>query len=294
MFVLRYGIAAPGRQHSIRARRGNGRSAISRQPATACQYGMANIATVQPTTNDPLPTVNTNSRQRIENPRLCNRDQDLPITADDASAHAPSPVPATPRGGNAAGYKSTKRNDHFGRCPEAGRFPGVGPIRRNQPRLNRSQGNPQSYPRIRSRVPGKSGTRCAHGRQSVAARPKGPVRPEPVAPCRGSPASRSGRERQLNDQANGLRPGSWAKLGCGNVRRARTRQSRQPGDDPGIGGWARPVPVPVPRAQGVAAGRCARGRLRHPYLPGSVRGAMTGSVLQTCGGPDGHITELAN
>lgn len=99
MFVLRYGIAEPGRQHSIRARRGNGRSAISRQPATACQYGMANTATVQPTTNDPLPTMNTNSRQRIENPRLCNRDQDLPITAADASAHAPSPVPATPRGG---------------------------------------------------------------------------------------------------------------------------------------------------------------------------------------------------
>ena len=98
VFVLRYGIAAPGRQRSIRARRGNGRSAISRQPATACQYGMANTATVQPTTNDPLPTVNTNSRQRIENPRLCNRDQDLPITAA-ASAHAPSPVPATPRGG---------------------------------------------------------------------------------------------------------------------------------------------------------------------------------------------------
>lgn len=182
MFVLRYGIAAPGRQRSIRARRGNGRSAISRQPATACQYGMANTVTVQPTTNDPLPTVNTNSRQRIENPRLCNRDQDLPITADDASAHAPSPVPATPRGGNDAGYKSTKRYDRFGRYPEVGRFPGVGPIR-----LNRSQGNPQSYPRIRSRVPGKSGTSfltvvpvtgaapAAHtGAQSVAARPKGP------------------------------------------------------------------------------------------------------------------------
>lgn len=50
--------------------------------------------------------------------------------------------------------------------------------------------------------------RCAHRRQSVAERPKGPVRPRPVAPCRGSPDPRSGRERQLNGQANGPRPGA--------------------------------------------------------------------------------------
>ena len=128
-------------------------------------------------------------------------------------------------------------------------------------------------------------TRCAHRYQSVAARPKGPVRPEPVAPCRG-------RQTPGADVSTSstTRPGAWAKLGCRNVRRARARQSRQPGDNPGVGGWVRPVP----RAQGVAAGRCARGRLRHPNLPGSVRGAMIGSVLQTCGGPDEHIAELAD